>query len=115
MQTGSLVLPDGYYEGEIKDNKPHGYGFKKYKDGILDGGYFFNGELKLGRRNQIITRGKKLLEALYQGQFKDNWPHGYGREDYSNCTMFRGQFVKGKPYKGVMFERNGKEKVMKAK
>lgn len=106
MTTGSLVLSDGWYEGEIENNLPHGYGFKRYKNETLDEGYFCKGQIVLGKRIDVIINKYEKFTLIYQGQFSDNLPHGNGRQDFLG-GMFRGNFSNGEPQEGVYFYPDG--------
>jgi hypothetical protein len=39
----------------------------------------------------------------YEGNFKDDAPHGYGRKIFSNGEYYEGYFIEGKAHGNGMF------------
>ena len=78
---------DGYYEGEVKDDEPHGRGalyvYNKYK-------YF--GNFKNGH---MSGQGKLFLECgqYYEGEFFIDVFHGRGVYHYTTREKYDGEFT----------------------
>lgn len=108
------------YEGELKNWKPHGRGYRKIGDDEY-AGEFENGKrhglgLALGERTAYIgefdndvASGSGVLEdaagGRYHGQFKNNKPHGFGTYVAKDGTVHQGRFVDGKA-DGVLLVRS---------
>lgn len=105
------------YEGEVKDGKPYGFGFRKtgdeeyvgnFEDGLRHGiGMAIGPETAyLGEFDKDVANGSGMLEddagGRYHGQFKDNKPHGFGTYVTSDGTVYQGRFVNGNA-DGAMF------------
>ena len=95
-ENGKYTWDDGkYYEGELKNNMPHGKGKKYYRNGkILYEGDFINGKFD-GKGKYIYDDGE-----YYEGDFKKGLRNGEGTEYYSNEKInYEGYFIKDK-YEG---------------
>ncbi|KAL9188942.1 hypothetical protein ACHAXT_011432 [Thalassiosira profunda] len=68
-KTGSLHNNAGFYEGGIRDGKPHGRGVFRLADG--SGG------------------------SCYEGEWADGSRHGRGTAKYSDGGVYEGQWVEG--------------------
>tara|TARA_B110000037_G_scaffold179465_1_gene205655 strand:+ start:71 stop:664 length:594 start_codon:yes stop_codon:yes gene_type:complete len=102
------------YEGNIKNNKPEGYGSLKNTQGIIYEGNFKNGKLN---GEGIYSGPQTLKNIIYKfsyffgsfpteyrvvGQFKDNKLHGNGIKIFtSNGDFFLGFFKNGNLDKGL--------------
>lgn len=123
-----IVLENGMkYQGQLKDNKPHGYGvlyeannvmrIGEFKNGKADGySFFINqdgssylGQVKDGKAEgygyigfkdteERIVQGEKALSLEYFGQMKDGKAHGYGVEG------MRGDCIVGLKYFDVVYK-----------
>jgi TonB family protein len=78
----------GVYEGEWKNNKPHGYGTYK-NSGTTYVGQFSNGT-KNGYGEQTTESGNS-----YKGEFKNNEYDGRGKLTFRDGTFLEGNFEKG--------------------
>jgi len=98
--ASSYTLTNGnLYEGELKNNLPHGKGKITSKDWV------YEGELKNG-----MADGKGKLTAFdgssYEGEFKNDKYNGKGRLNYGNGSFYEGEFKDG--------QFNGKGKIVGA-
>ena len=75
------------YEGEIKNNVPHGLGKEIFPDGKNYEGTFNNGRRVEG--SEEMSNGD-----LYVGQFHDRCPNGYGTLRFKSGRKYTGSFKK---------------------
>ena len=59
-----LKFPDGDYRGDIRDNKPNGFG-----------------------------RYQKHSGGFHEGEWENGLPNGQGKVEYDNGEMYEGEFV----------------------
>lgn len=121
---GTFVFPNGdSYTGNFKDNYPHGQGTRVHADGTpaetgeWREGEFVGADLTENGRTGCIegdcANGKgafifKEGAARYNGQFKDNQPHGYGICNYANGDRYVGEWAEGAfEGKGTLTLRDG--------
>lgn len=77
---------EGFFEGEVKNDLPHGkgileeFGLQRYE------GEFANGKLN-GKGIMTYADG-----TIYEGNFKDGVEHGFGTVEYSNGDSFIGEW-----------------------
>lgn len=92
VETGKINWDSGEYEGELKENVPHGYGIW-----LADSGDWYEGEWKDGlyHGQGIFIWGEeaKYPGAKYEGGFVDSMPHGYGIISWSNGDSYEGEWV----------------------
>ena len=74
---------NGYYIGEWKNNKMHGYGKNFWQSGSKNSG------------------------DRYEGYWEDNLRHGEGTYYYSNGLKFSGKWIRGKRYYGTQTYLSG--------
>ncbi|MDR1425867.1 MAG: hypothetical protein LBI70_02645, partial [Rickettsiales bacterium] len=102
-----------FYEGELKENTPHGKGKLFSADGSTYEGDFREGKMKgFGKytylngsiyegeflNDQYNGRGK-LIQAngdIYKGEFRDGEKNGKGKMIYKNGAILEGNFANGK-------------------
>jgi hypothetical protein len=92
---------DGKYIGEMKNGQPDGRGKFTY----IKRSQFFEGTWILGRKNGI---GRFVKEGLvfYEGQYKDDYIHGMGKQ-ILGTKIFEGEFVKSEFKNGTVKYANG--------
>jgi hypothetical protein len=115
IANGTLAMPFVVYEGEFRDNIPHGDGSLRFADGSVLKAKFVDGRPDESNaeltwpggaryRGQIDPvaqqmSGKGTLElgdgAVYEGEFKENRPEGVGVYRNPNGNVLRGTFVDG--------------------
>ena len=86
----------GYYDGELFDGKPDGYGIREFKNGDKYEGTFKDGNID-GKGKFISKDGE-----VYDGEFKDNKHFGFGILTFPDDSKYEGNFVNDE------FEGNGK-------
>ena len=103
---GTYTFPDGKkYVGEYKDGKIwNGQGTDSFPDGREYVGEFKNGK-KSGQGTLTFFNGDK-----YVGEFKDGLQNGQGTFTFSDGNKYVGEFKNGKPWKGIMYDKDGKYK-----
>jgi S1-C subfamily serine protease len=81
------------YEGEWKNNDPHGYGTYTYGKDSEYAGDKYIGEYKDGNRH---GKGKYIYNSgeTYEGEFKDGYSHGQGTQKFTNGDTYVGQWKK---------------------
>lgn len=123
--TGILIQGDldnfAIYSGLFREDKKHGKGeVFSYADGIIklyegewQADVFLTGEGYLNfpdgtsyqgsvteekgnGRGKIVYRGKEQKICWYEGDVKDNHPHGEGTYYWANDEYYTGEFVAGK-------------------
>jgi serine/threonine protein kinase len=77
----------GYYEGEVKDEKPNGYG--KY---VFNNGNWYEGYWKNGMLNGQATHYSAEAKRTDKGEYKDNKRTGKGRMEWENGNWFEGEW-----------------------
>ena len=86
---------EGFYEGEVKlgTNLPHGRGIFIHKStGLICEGYRKKGlRWGLGRQIEPTQHGY----SIYEGKFKQNYPHGLGTLELDNGDIYKGMFRNG--------------------
>jgi hypothetical protein len=128
IKVGSATRSTGTYEGEFKDNRPHGQGVLTYANGrylkasFVDGKpqgdfvelKFPNGSRYEGQMNieTSAMEGKGSLfysdGSTYEGMFRDDHPEGPGVMKLSSGEVRRGEFVHGQLHgKGSIEWSNG--------
>ena len=110
-----LILPEGYYQGEIRDKLRHGKGTMYYYDGNICKGCWANGlangEVELiNKDGKIIYKGNMInglangegvmanIRSLqyYEGEFKNSLYHGYGKLFNSEHELlYEGEWEEG--------------------
>ena len=93
-RKGTLSLPEGQYEGEIKNGRPHGKGtlfYNEEKKRKLYTGDWVNG----------VQSGEGIIEwkngTRYEGHIENNKAHGYGVFFYLSGGKYEGYFKDGEP------------------
>ena len=90
------------YEGELKDDEPHGKGELTTSSGDKYIGDFQNGK-KHGEGLLIKNNGNK-----YEGSFKNSKAHGLGKSINISGDKYEGDFIDGKRHgQGVFIDRDG--------
>jgi hypothetical protein len=84
-----IISPQGEYEGQIKDDKPHGKGKIVYVNETSYEGDFVNGK-RHGKGVEVKPNGD-----TYEGAFVNGKRHGEGVEIKSNGDIFDGKFENG--------------------
>ena len=91
----------GFFEGEVKNDLPHG-------DGVMEefNRLKFKGEFKYGYPN---GKGERVWEdgTKYIGEFKDNFAHGNGTIFFPNGDTFTGEWFEELMKKGVYKYQSG--------
>ncbi|MGR3317950.1 MAG: TerB family tellurite resistance protein, partial [Candidatus Anammoxibacter sp.] len=78
------------YEGQSKDNLPHGHGVANYFSGDRYVGEYVDGE-RHGQGTYTVTKGGK-----YVGEWENDKRHGQGTHLYANGTNYVGGWKDGK-------------------
>mmetsp|Transcript_12357 Transcript_12357/g.17169 ORF Transcript_12357/g.17169 Transcript_12357/m.17169 type:complete len:574 (-) Transcript_12357:50-1771(-) len=81
---------DNYYVGEFKNGQITGKGIRKYADGRVYKGDFFEG-LMHGQGTLQDTHGE------YSGSFNENYKEGQGWQRWKNGDEYEGEFRQGYP------------------
>ena len=123
---------DYMYEGDVKDNQPHGKGILKgFKDTLSFDGFFENGKPisgKLKESNGDIYEGKftsyttedgafvdgggKIFSKegdVYTGGWYDGEKNGFGTMEYANGSKFEGTWLDDSPDEGEMIFPDGEK------
>lgn len=119
-------LPDGsFYQGDIVQGKPHGFGTRVYRDGRRYSGHFKSGQMHgigvmlwpggdryEGAWLEDLATGSGVLRfadgSLYRGQFRNGVPHGKGNFSYATGGQYEGYWHHGSQHgKGKMTYADG--------
>jgi hypothetical protein len=84
-----ILFGDATYNGEWKDNLPHGDGIETYSCDRM-----YKGRFKEGQRDGEGTYTG--LHGVYKGQWKEGIRNGEGTETYSNGAVYKGQWKEDK-------------------
>ena len=105
MEETTLFLSDSLYQGNVKNGKPHGYGYREYRNGTIEYGLFENGNIIQGIKYEYCynEEDNMFYSKVYYGQFRYGLPHGYGRLEHMD-KLFRGQFAFGKKAEGNYYD-----------
>lgn len=101
---GKMIIPQGYeFEGNWKDEKPHGKVTAKTPYGtVIKGDNWVEGALQ-GQGTETYANGRK-----YVGEFKNTKYHGIGTDSYPDGKSYTGEFANGHPHgKGVLTNADG--------
>ena len=94
---GIVETKDHFYDGEMKDNVPHGKGQIKYKIGDIYEGNFEKG-LKSGHGKYYMQE----LGSTYEGRFEYDQSNGEGKLIvHKTGETVEGHFVDGVCRKGI--------------
>lgn len=96
------VFQDGLLSFDINIEDPPSSGYESWisSDGIMFVGRWMNGCLKKGT---MITE-----KGVYEGEFQDLLPHGYGVMYYNNGNIYQGNWKNGKK-RGVGLKNNNND------
>ena len=83
---------DYMYEGEFKGGEHHGVGIESMPEGIQYIGQFVDGTPN-GYGTMRFPEQAGLPQRGYIGQWKDDWPHGCGRDSDNEGTFVEGAFT----------------------
>jgi hypothetical protein len=84
---------EGTYEGEYKDNRPHGMGHSKYTCGTE-----YRGEWVGGKYGGEGIQKMREQSSYYRGEFKFGRRDGKGKLEYACGLVYIGDFLDGKPH-----------------
>ena len=89
------------YKGEIKNEKPNGFGFQTYKNGNK---YF--GEHKNGLPN---CKGTETSPDgwRYVGKYNEGKKHGQGKFTYTDGGWYDGSWKEGQSWTGITYDKDG--------
>lgn len=94
---------DDFYIGKVRNNKKHGKGYHHFPNGLVFKGTYSNGKKTAGIVFELKT--KKLI---YEGGWKNDRYHGWGRLARPSGETYEGSFEKGKFHgNGVLTWPNG--------
>lgn len=93
----------GTYEGEFVDGEFHGRGKLTYLNGTIYEGSFVNGKREgFGllvlpppgnmSRCRPPSPGRSSRGGIYEGYLKDGLPHGRGKYEYADHSLYEGEF-----------------------
>lgn len=88
--TPTLNLPEGAYEGQVRDGKRHGYGTMVYRDGSRYTGNWVEGK-RHGLGIMVYNDG-----SIYGGDWIDDKRHGKGIIISRNNESYSGTWVNDK-------------------
>lgn len=110
-----INLPNGdVYKGEVSNNQPNGVGilyklnkeevYGNWEKGQLQGKgkkLYKNGDTYIGDFVDSLRCGHGKLEsndksAVYEGEWFNDFKHGYGEERFSDQSSYYGSFVKNR-------------------
>lgn len=104
---GKLILPNIFeYEGNFQKDKFNGYGIYKCKK------YNYYGNFIDGKKNGKGKYEDLEQNRIYEGYFLNDKKHGYGEEEYSDGSYYKGDFKNDlKNGKGIfMLDKKDEEK-----
>jgi hypothetical protein len=136
--TVEIIFTGATYQGDMEDNMPHGQGTMTFPNGDKYVGHFVCGEkhgygklTTLGGCSEYVggfNKGKRSGKGVeftvhdgygtwtYQGEFKDDKPHGLGTEtwgmtdDAYTDSVYEGEFMSGvKHGHGELVRGNGEK------
>ena len=85
-----VALPGGrYYEGDLEDGEPYGFGSMVYPNGTHYRGQFVNG-YREGRGTAVFYDGSR-----YEGEWRDDTMNGHGVLTLPDGQRYEGVFVNG--------------------
>lgn len=90
-----------WYEGQVRDKKPHGMGVSKSKDGMIYIGDFSNGEIN-GYGMMLAGQGNLIANCKECGVYVGNWKNGK-KSGMGTCyaengdVVYLGRFENDKP------------------
>ena len=110
IQKGELKMGKKTYVGELIKYKPNGKGtlYKKIKN-LEKNKIIYCGDFVAGKfeGNGILYYNHKK-KTYYNGGFKDNQRHGYGKYYINNKIKYEGEFKDGRyDGKGTIYFKNG--------
>lgn len=103
FQTGIRYSNGEEYQGEMKDNKRHGFGTY----------YYFNGDKYEGNWYSNLKHGKGTFfwnktGEMYEGMFNYNKQEGVGIFYWKNGDRYHGEWKENKRHgKGILYMQNG--------
>lgn len=108
------------YEGEWKENKPHGFGVKVLKNGKIKSGTWEAGKLVAKQKNEFSReclvgnckegygKSKDNRGNLYSGEFAKGQYSGFGEMRYNNGDRYKGHWKSNLPHgQGSYYFNNG--------
>ena len=117
---------EAVFAGQMNKGIREGRGFLSYADGSLYEGYFerdttnicgrvifdngdvFEGEISDRNMNGNGIYYNNSAGSKYTGQFKDDMPHGKGKEEWEDGTFYEGGFSEGSKHgKGLFRTKEG--------
>jgi hypothetical protein len=126
MHVGKDKVQDELYDGEFKDDKPHGHGRLQMRDrSIYEGEWndgkrhgqgrlqFPDGAIYEGQWKDDSRYGKGRFQSvdgkIFEGEWRDNQPHGQGRYQFPNGETYEGEWKDGKRHGQGRFQLVGGE------
>ena len=109
----SVAGENSIYVGQMKGDVREGRGMSIFFDGNIYEGYFEkdrtsirgrllfdNGDVFMGEIKDMCMSGQGVyynnsLGSKYTGMFKEDAPHGQGKEEWEDGTHYQGAFVQG--------------------
>ena len=99
-ELGPLKLEDIMANSEEEINKNIPFGKSKFNQYIIG---------QIGEDGKVQGVGKEINHIIYEGQFKNDQYHGYGRFIYSNGNYYLGNWIDGKRQGwGKLVDKGGK-------
>lgn len=114
LEPHELINKGIIYDGEWRNGLPHGYGQVIYINGGYFQGYFDNGvslcndgifiypdgTFYRGQIKDSSANGNGILvykngEMVYVGTWLNDKPHGHGKEEYKDGSIYLGNFIEG--------------------
>ena len=86
----SINYDNGYYEGEIKDGKPYGFGTYRWNNGDVYTGEYVKG-IRHGKGKFVYANGN-----YYDGDWVDGKYHGHGIYHWNDGDQFEGEWQNDK-------------------